>query len=296
MSASLQPLHTVGELLRLSTAYLAGKGNDMPRLDAEVLLAAALGLDRVGLYVGYERPLEPAEVDCYRAMIARRGRHEPVAYILGRKEFMSRSFQVTPAVLVPRPETEHLVEAVLDVLRALPKAAPAILDVGTGSGIIAVTLACELPQAQVVAVDVSPAALAVAAENAASHGVSERITCRVSDLLAGLPADLVFDCIVSNPPYILERELAGLPPEVRHEPRLALAAGPDGLAVIRQLLAAAPAWLAPGGLLALEIGAGQGDAIRAMAAPRYVSVQIQKDYAGLDRVALLYAAQVARPE
>lgn len=286
MSTARRTPHTIIELLQLTTQYLAGKGSSTPRLDAEVLLASVLGLNRVGLYVNFDRPLEVQEVTAYRQVIARRGAREPIAYILGEKEFMSHQFNVSPQVLIPRPETELLVEAVASELQNEPE--PSILDVGTGSGIIATMLAILLPAAKLVAVDISTSALALAAENAALHQVAQHICFCASDLFNGLTAGSKYTCIVSNPPYIAEGELTSLSPEVQYEPRQALAAGPDGLAVIRHIVAQAPQWLAPGGLLALEIGADQGAALRHLAeANGFQQVDIRPDYAGHDRVVLL---------
>ncbi|HHT25811.1 MAG TPA: peptide chain release factor N(5)-glutamine methyltransferase [Firmicutes bacterium] len=308
--------HTVLDLLRLTTTYFAERGVDTPRLDAEVLLAHVLGMDRVGLYVNFDRPLQTNEVDAYRESVRRRARREPVAYIIGEKEFMGRSFTVTPDVLIPRPETELLVEAVLheyvdehqsaqpqpdqegeSALQGLDTAdkaeartAPPLrfCDVGTGSGVIAVMLALSQPQAHITAVDVMPAALAIAEANAVRHGVAERIDFYTSDLFAQLTPGALFDCIVSNPPYIPQAVLPSLAPEVQKEPQVALAAGPDGLQVIRALMAQAPARLKPGGLLALEIGADQGKAVATLGDDYgYAGVEIRPDYAGRDRVALL---------
>lgn len=281
---------TVLELLRITTSYLAGRGVTSPRLDAEVLLAHVLGMDRVGLYVNFDRPLERDEVDHYREVVARRGGRDPVAYIVGEKEFMGKLFSVSTAVLIPRPETELLVEAVVEELSKCEVPSPLrLLDVGTGSGVIAITLAMLLPAAEVVAVDVSADALAVAARNAERHGVQHRVRFTQSDLFAGLASPLTFHCIVSNPPYIPEGGLGSLAPEVRKEPRVALCGGQDGLDMIRRLVAGSPARLVPAGLLALEVGAGQGPALREIAAGQgYVRVEIRPDYAGHDRLALLY--------
>lgn len=290
MSEQRTTPRTVLELLRLTTSYLAGRGVDSPRLDAEVLLAHVLAMDRVGLYVNFDRPLELAEVDDYREAVARRGRREPVAYITGEKEFMGRPFAVSDAVLIPRPETELLAEAVLKDLRIHGTAEPPrLLDMGTGSGIIAITLAILLPEALVTAVDLSAAALAIAASNADRHGVADRVRFVCSDLFARLPVGSRFHYIVSNPPYIPDSELRTLPPEVQKEPSLALSAGPDGLALIRRLVAEALSRLEPGGLLALEIGADQGAAVRELAGKLgYSSCEVLRDYAGHERVALLH--------
>lgn len=273
------------ELVRLSTTYLADKGVESPRLDAEVLLAHVLGMDRLGLYVNFDRPLEPQEIDRYREAIWRRGRREPVAYIVEEKEFMGRPFFVSPAVLIPRPETELLVEA---VVARLPEQALSLLDVGTGSGAIAIMLAILLPQARVSACDVSVQALDVARQNAARLGVRERVDFVYSDMLNALPADARFHCIVSNPPYIAEAELTTLAPEIRYEPRMALAAGVDGLTAIRRLIEEAYDRLVDGGLLAMEIGATQANTVRSLAKERpYAPAEVAKDYAGRERLVFL---------
>ena len=276
------------ELLRLSTSFLADRGIASPRLDAEVLLAHVLNLDRLGLYVNFDRPLETREVDQYREAVVRRGRREPVAYIVGEKEFMGRAFHVSPAVLVPRPETELLVEAVARELQLSVGSCPVhVLDVGTGSGVIAISLALMFPEAMITAVDVSSDALKVAAENARRYDVHQRVQLIESDLLENLPSSVSYDCIVSNPPYVAENEMAELAPEVQQEPRLALVAGTDGLAVMRHLLAEAVDKLNEGGLLAMEIGAGQGEAVCSLAAELYVDVEVGTDYAGHDRLVLM---------
>ncbi len=254
---------TVGRLLTWTTEWLAGKGSDSPRLDAEVLLAHVRGCPRIALYTSFDETVDDAGRARFRELVRRRGDGEPVAYLVGSREFFSLPFSVTPAVLVPRPETEGLVVRALDLCRAL--AAPRIADVGTGSGAIVVALAKHLPRATFVATDVSAAALDVARGNAARHGVDGRITFVACDLLADAPGP--FDVVVSNPPYVREDEFESLPRDVRlHEPRGALVAGPTGLEVVERLVADAPRSLAPGGWLLVEIGpstaAGAEEAIR----------------------------------
>ncbi|MBO2519266.1 peptide chain release factor N(5)-glutamine methyltransferase [Limnochorda sp.] len=275
---------TVLELLRLATGYLREKGVAQPRLDAEVLLGHALQMERIMLYVHHDRPLEPHEVDVYRTLIARRGRREPVAYLMGEKEFFGRSFQVDPRVLIPRPETEHLVEVALAF--AIGEGPVRGWDVGTGSGILAVTLAAELPDSHWLATDLSADALAVARANAERHGVADRIRFLEGDLWAGTKPDGSWDLIVSNPPYLTDHEMAHLAPEIRYEPRQALAGGPDGLQVIRRLVQQAWAFLRPGGLLAFEIGAGQAEACRQLLAEagQYEGIRVLPDHAGHPRV------------
>lgn len=291
------------DYLRLATAYLERCGSPSARLDAEVLLGHVLGMDRVSLYVNHDRPLETREVDAYREALRARGRGTPVAYITGKKEFLRMTLAVGPDVLIPRPETELLVEAVAGRLRAGDK--PLVLaDVGTGSGAIALGLARALPGARVLAIDVSAAALSVARKNIESHGLEERVRLVQGDLLepvaealhggGALPwpwlsGDRLLDAVVSNPPYIPARDWDRLPWDVRdHEPRLALDGGPDGLAVYRRLIPQAAALLRPGGLLALEIGHDQERAVRALldAGGAWDDVQVDKDYAGHPRVVL----------
>ncbi|BAS28929.1 peptide chain release factor N(5)-glutamine methyltransferase [Limnochorda pilosa] len=276
-------LPTLLELLRLATGYLREKGVEQPRLDAEVLLAHVLKTERIMLYVHHDRPLEPEEVTAYRALVARRGRREPAPYLTGEKEFHGLPFRVTPAVLVPRPETEHLVAV---ALAFAGDGAWHGFDVGTGSGVLAVTLAVRCPQARLVASDLSPEALAVARENAQRHGVDDRVELVEGDLWAGREPRGAWDLVISNPPYLTAQEMAGLPPEVRWEPQLALDGGPDGLAVIRRLAAEAWAHLRPGGLLAFEIGASQAAACLELLenTGHYRDARVTHDHAGLPRV------------
>ena len=271
---------TVLRLLQWTAGYFRERGIEGGRLDAELLLAETLGLDRVGLYLNYDRPLNPEELGAYRERVARRGRREPLAYILGRTEFWSLPLSVTPAVLIPRPDTEVLVEEAV----ARVADAATILDVGTGSGAIALALASELPAATVTGVDLSPDALAVAAENARLNDLSSRTFWRRGDLadLAGGPYDLV----VSNPPYIPAAELAQLMPEVRDfEPRLALSGGEDGLDCYRHLARQAAELLRPGGWLLVEVGIGQQKSVRALWEQAGLAEIFERaDYAGIVRV------------
>ncbi|NBV44813.1 MAG: peptide chain release factor N(5)-glutamine methyltransferase [Planctomycetia bacterium] len=242
---------TVGRLLGWTTEWLATKGSESARLDAEVLLAHVRGCPRIALYTAFEEPVDDAQRSRFRDLVKRRGAGEPVAYLVGSREFFSIPFRVTPAVLVPRPETEGLVVRVLDLCRHLERAR--IADVGTGSGAIAVALAKHLPHAVITATDLSAEALAVARSNVERHGVVERVTLMEGDLLAGATGP--FDIVVSNPPYVREDEFAGLPADVRlHEPRGALVSGPTGVEVIARLAAAAAPLLAPGGWLVVEVG------------------------------------------
>jgi len=248
-------VRTVMEVVRLSTGYLQGHGSGSPRLDAELLAATALGVRRLDLYLQFDRPLDEAQLSAVRELVRRRGDGEPVAYITGEREFYGRPFSVSAAVLIPRPETETLVDLALKRICAVSHdgRAPRIADLGTGSGCVALTLAAEIPAATVVATDLSEAALAVAAANARRHDLAGRV-----ELIAGSWADPLrgreFDVVVSNPPYIPSAELAALAGDVRdHEPALALDGGEDGLDAYRALLPSLAAILAPGGWAAVEI-------------------------------------------
>lgn len=270
--------------LRVAIEQLIEGSCQTPRLDAELLLAHVVGQERSWLHTHPEALLSRQEVTTFIDFIARRQQGEPVAYLTGHKEFYGLDFLVTPAVLIPRPETELIVELLLanDQAHRLP---PHIADIGTGSGCLAITLAKHLPQAVISAVDISPFALAVARQNAERHAVTDRITFWSGDLLA--PLEQSFDIIVSNPPYVSESELAATAPEIRyHEPQTALLAGPDGLAVIRRLLPEAKIKLNTKGLLLVEIGANQGPLVAELAREIFVEarVSIEKDLAGRDRV------------
>jgi release factor glutamine methyltransferase len=278
---------TIARLIDWTRGHFEKKGMDSPRLDAELLLAHVLGKDRVYLYTHYDQPLTPSERDTFRVLVQRRARYEPVAYILGEREFYGRAFTVNRDVLVPRPETEHLVDAVREWIDAHALATPRIADIGTGSGAIAVSLAAGYPGAHVVASDVSEPALAVAKINAVRHDVASRVELVVGDALAPLEARGPFDVIAGNPPYIPTEDRARLMADVRdHEPAVALFGGPDGLTILRRIISGAPALLASPGLLTLEMGAEQGDDVRrlAEAAGAFSKVRILPDLAGRDRL------------
>jgi release factor glutamine methyltransferase len=270
----------LGEVLRLSAGYLSEHGSPTPRLDAELLIGHALGLPRIELYTNFDRPLDERELAACRALLERRGRREPVAYIIGRWGFHGLDLAVDGRVLVPRPETEVLVERCLALLDG--RDAPRVVDVGTGSGAIALAIKAARPDAAVTAADVSPDALAVARANAEALGLGIELV--EADLLAGV--DGRFALVASNPPYIGEAEVAGLEPEVaEYEPRLATVAGPAGTEVLERLAAAASGALEPGGWLVVECGAGQAEAVRGMlAAAGAVETFAEPDLAGIDRV------------
>jgi len=279
---------TVLEFLGRAQEFLASRGVASPRLDAEVLLAFVLGIDRVGVYLRFDQPLAAREVDVYRELLRRRAAGTPVAYLTGVREFWSVALAVTRDVLIPRPETELLVER---VLAGRTDGDLRILDLGTGSGALAIALARELPAARVVAVDVSPAAAAVASANAARAGVDTRVTVVVGSWTEPLDAAARFDVIVSNPPYVPTGALAGLAPEVRAEPAQALDGGDDGLAAYRTLAPQAAARLAPGGRLLVEVGEGQAEAVAAiLVAAGLEGVAWHVDLAGIARVVIGQAA------
>ena len=281
---------TIGSILKWTEQYFGSRGIDSPRLDAEVLLSHVLGKERIYLYVHFDEPLEAPELAAYREYIKQRVARQPVAYIIGRREFMGLSFRVTPAVLVPQPDTEILVQAALDRLAAKPAAR--VADIGTGSGAIVLSLLYYRKELQASAVDISADALAVAAENAASLGVAERVMFCEGDLLAPL-AGQQFAAIVSNPPYIPTADIAGLAPEVRTaEPMGALDGGADGLVFYRRLVADAPALLASDGFLAMEVGIHEAAPVAALAqaSGAFARAEVLKDLAGIERVVVCWRA------
>ena len=272
------PLKTVQEILTATTAYLQKHGVESPRLNAELLLAHVLAKKRIDLYLEFDRPLGDRELDPMRLLMKRRATGEPLQHLLGTVEFHGRSFLCDRRALIPRPETEHLVELLL----ALPEKPARILDAGTGSGVIALTLAAEWPEAEVDAVDLSPEALALATENADRLGLTGRVRLILSDLLAAVSGP--YALIVANLPYIPAGEIAGLSREVRADPVSALDGGPDGADVIRALLDQARAHLSPGGMVALEIGAGQSEMLMEhLRLLGYNHVRPAADYAGINR-------------
>lgn len=278
----MSTLYSVQELLVLSTQYLEQQGCASPRLDAELLLGHVLDLDRVHVYLNLARPLEIEEVDAYRRLIGLRGRRVPVAYLTGTKEFYAKEFKVTKDVLIPRPETEILVDQAVELAQQF--STPKVLDLGTGSGVIAITIAALCPAAQVLAVDISEDALKVAHENADHLGVADQLSFLHSDLFSQVPKEK-YDVICSNPPYIPKADLARLEQEVLQEPQLALDGGDDGLDFYCQIIAIAPGYLAQGGYLIVEIGYDQAAAVLRLAQEHgFTGGQVIKDYAGHDRV------------
>ena len=278
------PPRNVLDAIQRAAAYLERKAVPGARLDAEILLGFVLGRSRVSLYTGFDLPLAEDEIARYRELLTRRAAGEPTAYLLGEREFWSLSFVVDRRVLIPRPDTERLIELALERAPGLG-ASPRILDLCTGSGAIAVVLAKELPGAHVVAVELSADALGVARVNVARHGVEARVSLREGDLFAPLADEAPFALIVSNPPYVRHADIAHLQPEVAyHEPRLALDGGADGLTLIRRLLAEAPRYMSPGAWILCEIGMDQGADVRALAtAAGLEAVDVLRDLAGHER-------------
>jgi release factor glutamine methyltransferase len=275
---------TIADVLRWAADDFRARGIESPRLDAEVLLARALGTTRIQLVVDARRVLPAEELASFREMVKRRRAHEPVAYILGEREFWGRVFRVDPRVLVPRPDTETLVEVALDRTRHVSMSMRA-LDLCTGSGCVAITLAKERPTSVVYATDASEDALSVARENALRLG-AYNVALRAGDLYAAAPPALHFDVVTANPPYIARSEMATLMQDVRDfEPRLALEAGDDGLDVLRRVVAGAPARLVAGGVLAVEVGAGQAPAVAELfRGAGFDSIELRRDYARIERV------------
>lgn len=281
----------VRDLLRLGAERLAAAGIASPRLDAEVLLAHGLALTREQLLLAGDAPLISAAAQVCEMLLRRRLAGEPVAYITGRQEFWSLEFAVTPAVLIPRPDSERLVEVTLEWAARCAAARPLrIADLCTGSGALAISLARELPAARFWLTDISPAALEIARGNAESHGVAQRMEFFTGDLFAALAPRLApMDLLLCNPPYVRRGEIAKLAREVSQwEPRLALDGGDDGLDFYRRLVAAAPDYVAPQGALVMEIGADMARqvAVLCAAAGSYGECEIFQDYAGRDRVVL----------
>lgn len=276
---------TVGRVIEWTTAHLGAHGSETPRLDSEILLAHARGCERIELYTRFNEPLSEDERGTMRDLVRRRARSEPVAYLVGHREFFSLDFRVTPDVLIPRPQTEVLVAELLDLARASRE--PKILDVGTGSGCIAIAAAVQCKQAVVTGTDISAEAIAVARENAERHRVAERVQFQLGDLFEPVAEQQGFDMIASNPPYVGEDEIETLQPDVRlHEPHLALVAGQGGLAVLRRIVDDAPRHLVPGGRLLLEISPEQADNVQAVLHSHgaYSDIKVINDLAGRARV------------
>jgi release factor glutamine methyltransferase len=270
---------TIVEVLKLSTDYLQKHGSQSARLDAEVLLAHALGLRRLDLYLKFDSPLRDPELSAYRALLARRGRGEPVAFLVGHKEFMGLDFEVTPDVLVPNPDTEVLVQRAVAIARETHEPVR-VADVGTGSACIAIAVAHYAPNTEVWASDVSPEALAVAARNVARHHLAERVHLEQGDLMGGLAGE--FDLVCANLPYVASG--ARLPAEVAAQPARALYADEGGTALVRRLLAEASPRLRPGGRVLAEIDPAIAAAMSELAARDFAGHRIHRDAGGHERV------------
>lgn len=282
----MNPPTSVAQALRDATSLLRDAGHDSARLEAEVLLCHLLKLNRTRLYADLGSSLSEEELEAFQALIRRHLAHEPVAYIVGKREFYGLEFRVDRRALIPRPETELLVEKTVDLVRKRPDLPPKIADVGTGCGAIAVSLATALPDAQVYALDSSPHSLELAAVNCQAHGVQNRVKILQGDLLSPLPEPVAI--VVANLPYIPSADLALLSPEItQFEPAAALDGGEDGLQVYRRLLEQAPGKVLPGGCVIMEIAANQGQSIVELTGNLLPScgVTIEKDYGGLDRLA-----------
>lgn len=289
---------SAGEMLRMGREFLARKQIPEARLDAELLVAHALGLDRLRLFLDLDRPLSAEDVSRGRALLARRAQHEPVGYITGRREFYGRSFAVDSAVLIPRPETELLVDRARDLVRVRGLEAPRILDVGTGSGAIAISLALALPAARVVAVDISAAALVVARANARELRVgANQVEFIEGDGALAARGRGPFDFVLSNPPYIALEARESLSPSVRdHEPALALfAPAGDPHHWLRRLLDESASLLVPGGVLLVEIGYDQGAVALELAKGRGLSARVHADLEKQPRMLEVSAASAAAP-
>lgn len=281
-------LWTIGALLTWTTQYFTQKGIDTPRLDAEILLAHVLKKERIYLYAHYDEPLNPEELAAFREMVQKRASRLSVAHILGQKAFMGLDFMVSREVLIPRPETEMLVETVLKKAGQDPVT---ILDMGTGSGAIILSLLHYLPKARGTGVDISTKALAVAKKNAENLQLTDRVSWQESDLFQQLP-ETSYDWLVSNPPYLTKKDMQQLQPEVKADPALALYGGDDGLAVYRRLAKESLPYVKTGGHCAVEIGAGQETDVRAIfTASAYDYEETVKDYGGIDRVLVFTRTQ-----
>jgi len=272
---------TVLEVLQSTTGYFQKRNIDSPRLNAEHLLAHVLGRKRIDLYLDFERRLPESELAPLRELVKRRGSGEPLQHLLGTVDFCGRSFRCDKRALVPRPETEQLVELLISHLKS-EIVSPRVIDVGTGSGVIALTLAAEFLEAEIVGSDISDDALMLARENAERLGMAHRVRFLRSNLLESMQPS--FDLIVANLPYVSTEDRQNLSREVLHDPEVALFAGARGDELMRQLIAQAPSWLRPGGMLAMEIGIGQSETlVAALAAKNYRDIWTEKDYSGVIR-------------
>jgi release factor glutamine methyltransferase len=291
-AAAILPRVTIREVIQKSTGFLEKHGVESPRLQAELLLGHVLGLPRLQLYLDFDRVLVDRELDSLRPLMKRRAAREPLQHLLGTANFCGHELKVNGQVLVPRPETELLAERALAFLSTLNSQLSTVLDLGTGSGCLAIALAKARPEVQVVAIDVSADALALARENAAHHGVADRINFLPGDLFTPLASGARFDVIVSNPPYIPTAEIATLQPEVREfDPPGALDGGADGLDFYRRIAAEGAKFLQPGGWLMVEFGDGQAEALKKLfAAHMWVVESVVDDYSRRPRILIAHPA------
>lgn len=270
------------DVLTRTTEWFKQRGIPSPRMEAELILAHLLGVDRVKVYLNFDRPMSDDELARLREMVRRRGNREPLAWVFGEKEFYGRLFTVGPGVLVPRPDTETIVEAAIEAVEGDPVY---VADVGSGTGCIGLTVALEKPGVRVFAIDISDAALACTRANVERHGLKERVAVLRGDQLAAVPASRTIDWVLANPPYIPTSDLTGLQPEVRdHEPRLALDGGPDGLGPYRTLIPAAAKRARVG--VMVEVGIHQADAVAAMMEAEGLTTSRKADLGGVDRVVI----------
>jgi release factor glutamine methyltransferase len=277
---------SIAKALRDAAETMRAAGVSEPRLEASLLLSHTIGRDRAFLIAHDDQTLSPGQLQTLAALVSRRSAGEPLQYITGHQAFFNLDFDVTPDVLIPRPESEAIVEAALELLR--PNLTARFADIGTGSGCLAVSILQELPAARAIATDISAAALEVARANAARHRVTPRLQLIQSDLFAKVPAKEEFHLIVSNPPYVPDHSLKSLSREVRHEPRSALAAGPDGLEIIRRLLREAPEHLVARGQLVFEFGFGQYELLTALIDHQVWEVRdVRNDLQGIPRTMVL---------
>ncbi len=281
----MEEIWTVKKILDWAIGDFREKGMDSPRLESELLLSAVLHCDRISLYTGFDRPLEGGELESFKGFVIRRRKGEPAAYILEHKEFWSLDLKVSKEVLVPRPDTETLVQAALDLVG---DSACRVLDLGTGSGCVAIAMAKERERLEIDAVDISAGACEVARENVSKHGLDDRVRVYEGDLFTALPTGERYGMIVTNPPYVIDTEIDELEQEVRLEPRIALAGGEDGLDVVKRIFDSAPSYLELGGWLLLEIDPRQAATVAMDIGPATLGVEgrIAKDLAGRDRVVI----------
>lgn len=276
---------TVKKVLDWTIGHLKQHGSESPRLDAEILLAHARGCPRIQLYTQYDAPLTPEERSTMRDLVRRRATLEPVAYLVGYREFFGIEFDVAPGVLIPRPDTESLVVTALEILKELPAAS--VLDVCAGTGCIPISIAENCENASLTAIEIDDCAFQIAQRNIEKHELTDRISLLQGDLFSPLASDARFDVITANPPYVTDEEMDTLQPDIRlHEPQLALRGGQDGLDIVKRLIDEGSSWLNDNGALLLEIGEKQGAAVTQLFADsvKYEPAQIVKDLGGHSRV------------